>query len=85
MEFISRSAPNHAWRLFLKERKILALQWLRLMRKQVAQLMDVHLRLASHTYDPSPRFELRLTAKYLTFALFSYIVLFLLWVRGTVL
>jgi len=82
MEFISRSAPNDARRLFLKERKLLALQWLRLMQKQVAQLMDIHLRLAGHTYDPSPRFELRLTAKYLAFALFSYMVLFLLWVRG---
>jgi hypothetical protein len=82
MEFISRSASNNARRLFLRERKILALQWLRLMQKQVAQLMDVHLRLAGHTYDPSPGFEFRLTAKYLTFALFSYIVMFQLWMRG---
>jgi hypothetical protein len=82
MEFIARSAAKNARCLFLKERKILALQWLRMMQKQVAQLMDVHLRLASHTYDPSPRFELRLTAKYLTFVSISYIVLLLLWLRG---
>jgi hypothetical protein len=75
MEFIARSAAKEPRRLFLKERKILALQWLRMMQKQVAHLMNLHLRLASYTYNPSPRFELRLTAKYLTFALVSYILL----------
>jgi hypothetical protein len=82
MDFIARSASNDARRLFLKERKILALQWLRMMQKQVAHLMNVHLRLASHTYDPSPRFELRLSARYLAFGAVSYIVLLLLWLRG---
>jgi hypothetical protein len=82
MEFISHSSSPRARRLFQEERKDLAIQWLRKTQKQVAQLMDLHLRLAGHTYEPSPRFELRLGVKYLAFLLVSYFLLFLLWLRG---
>jgi hypothetical protein len=82
MEFISHASSSRARRLFLAERKALAIQWLRKMQKQVAQLMDLHLRLAGHTHEPSPRFELKLGAKYLSFLVVSYLLLFLLWLRG---
>jgi hypothetical protein len=82
IDFISRSGAKDARRLFLKERKKLALQWLRLIQSQLAHLMDLHLRLASYTYDPSPGFELKLSAKYLNLRVVSYIVLLLLWLRG---
>jgi hypothetical protein len=82
MEFISHSSTPKVQRIFLKERKALAIQWLRKTQKQVTQMMDLHLRLAGYTHEPSPRFELKLTAKYLTFFLVSYILLFLLWLRG---
>jgi len=82
MEFISHSSSPKARRLFLEERKALAIQWLRKTQRQVAQLMDLHLRLAGHTHEPSPRFELKLGAKYLSFLLVSYLLLFLLWLRG---
>jgi hypothetical protein len=81
-EFIARSARPDVQCLFLKERKKLAHQWVRKTRTQVARLMDLHLRLASYTYDPSPRFELKLTAKYLTFVVVSFIVLLLVWLLG---
>ncbi len=82
MEFISHSSPPKVRRLFLEERKGLAIQWLRKTQKQVAQLMDLHLRLAGHTHEPSPRFELKLGAKYLSFLLVSYLLLLLVWLRG---
>jgi hypothetical protein len=81
-EFIARSAGPDVQCLFLKERKKLAQQWVRKTRTHVAHLMDLHLRLASYTSDPSPRFELNLTAKYLTFVAVSNIVLLLLWLLG---
>jgi len=81
-EFVARSGTRDVKRLFCGERRKLALQWLRRTQKQVAQLIDLHLRLASYTFDPSPRFELRLTAKYLTFVVVSNIVLLLLWLLG---
>jgi len=82
IEFIERSATPVVKCSFLKERKTLALHWFRKTRKRVAQLMDLHLRLASYTYDPNPGFELRLTAQYFTFVVVSNIVLLLLWLLG---
>jgi hypothetical protein len=82
MEFVSRMGTRDIQQLFLKERKELAIQWLRMTQRQVARLMDLHLRLASYTYEPSPRFELKLTVEHLWFILVSNLVLFLLWLRG---
>ena len=82
MAFISHASSPNAQRLFLEERKALAIQWLRKTQKQVAQLMDLLLRIAGNTQEPSPGFELKLAAKYLVFLLVSYILLFLLWLRG---
>ena len=82
MEFISQASSPKARRLFLEERKALAIRWLRKTQKQVAQLMDLHLRLAGHTHEPSSRFELKLAAKYLAFLVASYLLLLLLWLRG---
>jgi hypothetical protein len=81
-EFIARSATPEVQSLFLDERKKLALEWFRRTREQVARLMDLHLRLAGYTYDPSPRFEFKLTASYLTFMVASKIALALLWLLG---
>jgi len=82
MEFISRSGAEDVRRLFLKERKTLALQWLRMTQRRLAHLMDLHLRLASYTYDPRPKIELKLSAKYLNLIVASHIVLLLLWLGG---
>jgi hypothetical protein len=81
-EFMARSAPRDVKCSFFEERKKLAVRWFRRTRKQMAELMDLHLRLASYTHDPSPRLELRITAKYLTFVAVSNIVLLLLWLLG---
>jgi hypothetical protein len=81
-DFIARSATPDVQRLFFKERKKLALQWLRNTQRQVARLMDLHLRLASQTHDPSPGLELTLTARYVSFMLVSNVAWFLLWSLG---
>jgi hypothetical protein len=82
MEFVAHSGPHRAQHLFLKERKALAIQWLRKTQKEVALLMDIHLRLAGYTLEPSPKFELQLTARYFAFRIVSYLLLLLLWWRG---
>lgn len=82
IEFISRSGPGAVQRFFRKERKRLAIQWLRMTQKQVARLMDIHLKLASYTYEPSPTLELRLSIQYQTFNVASNVLLILLWCRG---
>jgi len=82
MEFIAGKGHLELQHFFVKERQSLALKWLRLTQKQVAQLMDLHLRLAGYTFDPSPRFEFRLTINYVCFVVVSNALLTLLWLRG---
>ena len=82
MEFISRAGPSDVQRFFVKERSALAREWLRTVQKQVAHIMDLHLRLASYTYEPSAKFEFGLTVRYLWFILASDVLLILIWLRG---
>ena len=82
MKFISRQPSLEARRVFLLERKALAISWLRHTRRQLAYLMDLHLKLASYTYQPNPRSDVRLWIEYrmLAFACDSLVVL--VWIRG---
>jgi hypothetical protein len=82
MKFISRHPSLEARRVFLLERKALAISWLRHTRRQLTYLMDLHLKLASYTYQPNPRSDLRLWMEYriLAFACDSLVVL--VWIRG---
>ncbi len=82
MEFILRTGTRDVQRFFLKERKALAIQWLRMTQKQVAFLMDLHLKLASYTDEPSPGFEFALTVNYLCFIFVLKALLILFWLRG---
>lgn len=80
-DFIAHVAPTIQSEFF-RERKKLAVQWLRGVQKQLARLMDLHLRLAGYTYNTSPRFEFQLTLRYLTFRVVSNIVLLLVSLVG---
>jgi len=82
MEYVSLAGTGDVQRFFLKERKGLSIQWLRMTQKHVAHLMDLHLKLASYTYEPSPKFEFKLTVNYLCFMLASNVLLVFLWLRG---
>jgi hypothetical protein len=82
IEFISRSSTRKVQQLFLRERKALAMQWLRKTQKEVAQFMDLHLRLAAYPHEPGPKFELKLAGKYVAFIVVSYLLLLLVWLRG---
>lgn len=82
VKFISETRVPEVQRVFLKERKRLGIQWLRTTQKQVAQLMQLHLKLASYTYEPRPKFELNLTVKYGCFIVVSNGLLVLLWLFG---
>ncbi|HZV60544.1 MAG TPA: hypothetical protein VFF42_09390, partial [Candidatus Eremiobacteraceae bacterium] len=50
--FVSGNAPISIQRLFREERQALAVLWLRKTQKQLACLMDIHLKLASYTDRP---------------------------------
>lgn len=80
--FISENAPKNIQRLFRDERKALAVLWLRKTQKQLAHLMDVHLRLASYTDHPNAKSEIKLASRYLVFLLISNSLLLFLLARG---
>jgi hypothetical protein len=80
--FVSGNAPINIQRLFREERQALAVLWLRKTQKQLAHLMDIHLKLASYTDHPNPQFEIKLASRYLVFLLFSNSLLLLLSLRG---
>ena len=81
LRFIFRSGSTEIRRLFLKERKMLALHWIRTLQKQVAYLMHVHLRLAASTHL-SPTSELKLSAQYVAFVLVSNCLVAFFWLFG---
>ncbi len=81
MDFISRCTPE-TQRCFLQERKALAISWLRRTQQQMARLMDLHLRLAGYTYEPSTNFEFRLAMTYLSFRAICGLSFILVWLRG---
>ncbi|MHB8500715.1 MAG: hypothetical protein ACYDCG_12015 [Candidatus Acidiferrales bacterium] len=81
-EFVSRTGTPDVERVFLKERKRLAIQWVRMTQRQVADLMNLHLKLASYTHVPSPKSEAKLTASYFCFVLASNGLLILLGLLG---
>lgn len=82
MKFISRQPCQEARRMFLRERKTLAISWLRNIRRQLTHLKDLHLKLASYTNRPSPKFDLKFLTAYLIFAVACDSLVVLVWIRG---
>ena len=82
VKFVSESGVPDVQRFFLKERKRLGIQWMRSTQKQVAHLMRLHLKLASYTCEPNPKFEFNLTIKYVCFILVCNSLLVVMWLFG---
>ena len=82
LAFVLRQSRPEILRQFQQDRKALAVSWLCRTRKQVVHLMDLHLKLASYTYEPGPTLELRLTLDYLSFSVVCHLLLILFWLRG---
>ena len=81
LAFVSSAGSPELRRLFMKERKMLALEWLRTIRSQVACLRQIHLRLAARL-SPTPAHELQLSLQYGVFVLVSDSLLVLFWLFG---
>ncbi len=81
-DYVARQAPPEVRRAFLRERKTLALAWLRQTRQQVGRLMRFHLRAVHRNARLAPGVELRLTAHYLVFLMVYQVLSSLIWLRG---
>jgi hypothetical protein len=82
LRFVTETCPAEVHQLFRDERRELAVLWVRRSQKQLAHLMDLHLKLASYTHRPCPQLELRVATRYWAFLVVSHFLLVLLWLRG---
>lgn len=80
-EFVSGTGSDELRRLFLRERKMLVIHWFRTIQKQVAYLMDIHLRLAGAA-SPTPESELKLGIQFATFMIASNCLVAIFWLFG---
>jgi hypothetical protein len=68
-KFAHRHAQSHIPSIFDRERKTVALSWLKQTQEHVARLMDFHLRMARRRPDLKPSVEVKLTFEYAQFQL----------------
>ena len=82
-EFISRQpSPAHLSQLFRRERRRMALLWLRHTQDKVTELMRLHRRAARWSVTVKPAQEIKLAFHYLFFLLLCEILRCLIWLRG---
>jgi len=84
VQFVSETCPVVVQQLFRQERGKLAIEWIRLSQRRLAHLMDLHLKLASYTFEPCARLEIGLAVRYWSFLVASHFILLLLRLRGPV-
>ncbi len=70
-DFISRQTSPAIQRMFLQERRAIALAWLRQTRRQAARLVDFHVRVVRRNVNLRPAAEIGLAFRYVLFLLES--------------
>jgi len=81
-EFVSRQTPLRVQRIFLEERRAIALSWLRQTRREAARLLDFHLRVVRRNVNLRPAVEIKLALRYVLFLLVCNVLGVLIWLGG---
>jgi hypothetical protein len=81
-EFVSRQTRVEIQGALLRERRNLALSWLRQIHSQATQLMRLHRQAARQNTELRPSVEIRLAASYMSFAFLEGLLYALICVRG---
>jgi nucleotide-binding universal stress UspA family protein len=82
IRFISEAASPEAQKLFHKERKKLAIRWIRRTQQQISELMKLHLMLASYATESNNNLDIGLSIRYAAFNAISTVVLVVIWLAG---
>ncbi len=82
--FISGNEPSEIQKLFLRERSILAISWLRRTRRRVSLVMRAHVVAVQQIEDLQLAQELKLTLSYLVFLILCDFLIGWIWLRGPV-
>ena len=83
-DFVLRETPSEIQRMFLLERTVLALAWLRRTRLQVSQVMRAHVAVAQQNDDLQLATEMRLALSYFLFLILCNSLIGWVWLQGPV-
>jgi hypothetical protein len=83
-DFVSRNEPTEIKKMFLQERAILAVSWLRRTRRHVSLVMRAHVVAVQQIEDLQLAQELKLALSYLVFLILCDILIGYIWLRGPI-
>ncbi len=83
-DFVSRETSSEIQRTFQRERRVLALAWLRRTRLQVSKVMRAHLVVAQRSEDLQLATEMRLALSYFLFLILCNSLIGWVWLYGPV-
>jgi hypothetical protein len=83
-DFVSRETPLEIQRMFQRERKVLAISWLRHTRMRVSQVMRAHVVVARQSEGLQLGAEVRLALNFVLFLILCDFLIGLIWLRGPV-
>ena len=82
LDFVDKESTGETVRLFERERRALALVWLRQTRRQVGELMSRHVAAVRQNRNLRPGLEIQLALHYATFLLGYRLTLALFYIQG---
>ncbi|PYU63318.1 MAG: hypothetical protein DMG55_00860 [Acidobacteria bacterium] len=83
-DFVSRNAPSEIQEMFLRERAILAISWLRRTRARISLVMRAHVAAVGQIDDLHLATELKLALSYLVVLTLCDLLIAWIWLRGPV-
>jgi len=83
-DFVSRNVPSEIQQMFLRERTILAISWLRRTHTRVSLLMRAHVAAVGQIADLHLATELKLAVNYLVVLTLCNLLIAWIWARGPV-
>lgn len=83
-DFVSRHMSSEIREMFLRERAVLAISWLRRMRTRISVIMHAHLAAVGQIEDLHLPTELKLALNYLVFLILCDLLIAWIWLRGPV-
>jgi len=83
-DFVSRNAPSEIQEMFLRERSILAIAWLRRTRTRTSLVMRAHVAAVGQIDDLHLATELKLALSYLVVLILCDLLIVWIWLRGPV-
>jgi len=83
-DFVSRNMPSEIQKMFLRERAILAISWLRRTRTRISLVMRAHVAVVGQIEDLHRATELKLALNYLVVLILCDFLIAWIWLRGPV-